>query len=311
MQKRFKKLLLTLSALIFSLSSQAEGTARPDLNQSYYGGKSEGWFWYQDPVEKKQTDKKPPEKKKDEPKKDDSFSVSWLKKNLPVLMEKALDNPTKDNVAAYLFAQRVAMDKAQKFEEKAMQVAATDPVLDENNRAPMSSYGREAFMNMNYRAKEESLKYLAHNVGGLFVFIDSTCSYCRAQAPSINDIANNYGFNIKYISIDGKGIPEVSRFVKDNGISKKLNIKIWPTTVMAVPPNNFYVLSQGIMTTEDLKERILLAATSNKLLPERLMKGVQPWDKGVLTSDDLKDGASAGDPASFADGLRKKIEKRF
>lgn len=82
--------------------------------------KSEGWFFYKDPKElppppspilvppkPADTANKAPDKDQQEP-----FSVSWLRENMPKLLDAAIDNPSKENVEAYMYAQRVAMDKS-------------------------------------------------------------------------------------------------------------------------------------------------------------------------------------------------------
>ena len=66
---------------------------------SFYGHKESGWFWYADP---------PPEP--EEPQADQAatpaggrrasgpapMSVEWLRTNLPVLRDKAIDQPTTE-----------------------------------------------------------------------------------------------------------------------------------------------------------------------------------------------------------------------
>lgn len=51
--------------------------------------------------------KTPPTLKKDQT---EAFSAAWLRENLPRLMDKAIDDPTQENVAAYLYAQRALLE---------------------------------------------------------------------------------------------------------------------------------------------------------------------------------------------------------
>ena len=77
---------------------------------------------------------------------EEPFSAKWLQQNMPKLLERAIDSPNKENVEAYLYAQRVAMDKSQVYAESARRVVASDPFLDENNRVPLSTYAKPSFL---------------------------------------------------------------------------------------------------------------------------------------------------------------------
>jgi conjugal transfer pilus assembly protein TraF len=123
-------------------------------------------------------------------------------------------------------------------------------------------------------------------------------------------MAKKYGFSVKYISMDGKGLPEVQSFVNDNGISKTINLKLTPTTVLAIPPKDFVVVSQGVMSQDDLKHKILQAALMKKALPAEMEASVNPWDRGVLTAEDLKHGAT-DDPEALSAYIRKQLEAHY
>lgn len=274
-----------------------------------------GWFWYdhQKDEASEVLQKQPPatankpEKKYDEKK---PMSAAWLREMLPKLQERAIDNPTPENLSAYFYATRVWMDKSQRFSEAGQQFVYSEPMLDENNRVPLSAYGKNEFMGKEFKSKENALKYLAKNKGGLFVFFDSKCDFCKAQVSILNQMQAAYGFNIKYISMDGKGLPGIKEFVPDNGHAKMLGLKVFPTTVFAIPPSTYLVVSQGMMAKDQLGERILTAASSNKLLPSDMEKDVNPWDRGVLTVDDMQDGAS-DNPEEFVKYVKEKLKDRY
>ncbi|WP_297500842.1 conjugal transfer protein TraF [Ferrovum sp.] len=283
-------------------------------SSGFYSGKEDGWFWYKDPVQKsaKKTEPKPEQKATAAPPKNDAMSVTWLRKKLPELLDAAIDNPTHENVAAYLAAQRVVLDKAQRFQEEAQMVSLTEPLLDQTSRVPVTGYTKNAFMDTNYKAKEEAIKYLATNTGGLFVFVESTCQYCKAQALQANALARSYGFDLRYITVDGKGFSEVGNqpLVADNGIAQKLGIKIFPTTVFVAPPSSYLIVSQGMMSQADLKDRILMAAEHEHLLPQGLEPQVNPWDRGVLNTADTQHGAT-DDPAQLLKNVKEKLEPHY
>lgn len=299
--------LILLIVALTSLHAFAD-----DEDSNSQGHPDHGWFWYEEPpVEvKKPPEQKPAAKTTNQADSKKPMSVEWLRKMLPILQERAVDNPTRENLAAYFYAQRVEMDKAQRFAEAATTYIASNPVLDENNRVPLSSYGHSAFMDAQYVAKKNALEYLSKNIGGIFFFFESTCDFCKTQVPIINSLKKTYGFEVTYISMDGKGLPGIDKWVRDNGHSKLLKLKVYPTTVFVVPPKTYIIVSQGIMAKDQLEDHILTAATSNDLLPENMAKGVNPFDNAVLTTKDMSDGAS-NNPSEIANTIDKKLMNRY
>jgi conjugal transfer pilus assembly protein TraF len=64
------------------------------------------------------------------------LSTAWFRKNLEKYRDRAIDDPSAENVAAYYYLQRVMMDKAHRFTDVAREVVMSDPFLDENQRRP-------------------------------------------------------------------------------------------------------------------------------------------------------------------------------
>lgn len=300
---------------LFTVADQAAaGTAQTTVVKPFYHGKEDGWFWYKDPKDAPPKPKEPPPvvpapTASSSPKRTEPFSVDWLRKNLPVLLERAIDAPTKDNVEAYLYAQRIAMDKSQEYAVKARSVVASDPFLDENNRVPLSTFAKRSFLRDIDRQSEVAMKELATK-GGLWVFVDSRCHFCADQVSQVEALRKKYGFLVKYISVDGAPVPGVPEWVKDNGHVKMLRLKITPSVVFAVPPKDYLVISQGLMAHSQMADRLLLAAEDRKLLPETMFARTNPYSRGVLSPADVADGAS-DDPKDWVTRLKEKLGNRY
>lgn len=306
-----KLFLLSMVACFLPAAAQEDtGTGR------FFDRKSEGWYWYIDPRDLPQEEKAPtvapppvPVQSNSKAAKKEPFSVEWLRENMPKLLDAAVNNPTKENVEAYYYAQRVAMDKSQRYAEQARQVVANDPFLDENNRVPIASYTKPFFLRETQEGKDNALKHIA-KVGGLWVFFDSKCKFCQPQANSVVELSKKYGIITNFISMDGKGLPNIPQFSRDKGHAKQLKLKITPTTVLVVPPNNFYIVSQGMMAQDQLGDRILLAADSNSLLPKDISAKLNAYDRGVLTNDDTQEGRS-DDPKQWVQHLKDRLQSRY
>lgn len=295
--------------------------------------KAEGYFWYDDPVDPPPPKKGKPVAKKEEPKKEEpkkeeqpksvavevkgppAFSVKWVQENIERLREVAIDNPTDANVAAYLYAQRVMMDKAEGFATAVQRVAKTDPVLDENNRFPVASAMRMAALTRVEKKKEEALKSLSA-LGGIFYFFDSKCHFCITQKPVVEHVAKNYGFTVKYVSVDGGQIEGITNALRDNGQARALELKVFPSLVYAIPSQNkWVVLSQGLLSGDAIDARLLLAGETQGLLSKDMLGEIDPLRKGLLTAEDLKAQKDldemAKDPEKWVKFLRKTIADKY
>ena len=315
---------LALFCLLLLSSSAFARLECPKKSDNFWRGHAEGWFWHQDCVEVPDPPPEPEKKPevvvvvpsaKDKPKEaiDPSkipYSVAWLRKQMPILIERAMDNPTKENVAAYYYVQRVLMDKSQNFAEKAREVTSTDPLLDETNRIPLSTLGAGLFGRLELKAHSEAMKYLSQK-GAIWLFYSSTCDYCSAQIRTVKEMSKKYGFITHFIAVDGKSLPGIEdEFIKDTGQAKALRLTITPTTIFAVPPKEIMIVSQGLMSTEALEDRIIIAANAQKVIPPEMVKDLNRQDRGVLSPEDMKGGAT-DDPVELINNLRKKLEGKY
>ncbi|MFT0546941.1 conjugal transfer protein TraF [Allopusillimonas ginsengisoli] len=316
--------LIVSASLVNAAQERSAGgineTAAATTGPFFYGG-SEGWFWYEDPPlpeeEKEEKLEEPPQSlapadKAEEPeqkKGPEPFSVQWLRQNMPILLDRAINDPTKENVEAYEYAKRVLLDRAQRYAEQTRDVVANDPLLDENNRVPLSTFAKKEFLANRKDGLADALKYLS-GVAGIWMFFDSTCSFCHLQASQIMDLAKDYKFHTRFISMNGQGMPMLPEWYVDAGHAKALGLTMTPTTVLVVPPDKYYIISQGAMARDQLEERILVAADSNGLLPEDKRAGTRAFDKGVLRSEDLE-GFESDDPKVWVQRLKEKLKGRY
>lgn len=322
-----RNLSIQLVAAALMVSTGAPHAFAANSESAFYINKEEGWFWYKDPKELKpkeppqpqppapqpqqQEEKKAAEAKSDRPA---VFSVQWLRENLDKLRDKAMDDPTPENVRNYYYAQRVMMDKADNFAKMSQQVAMTDPYLDENNNFPFATAAKNSLLKMQSKAKKDALHDLAGKAG-IWFFFDGKCSYCEMQVHVVEHLAKDYGFPVMGISLDGQPVKGwKAPFRKDAGQFSSLGLTITPTLVLAVPPKKFLILSQGILSEDAADERILTAAAAEKLLPEELQKEIDVFSKGVLATEDMNSEEAkrlaTEDEGAWVKYLRERIGKR-
>jgi conjugal transfer pilus assembly protein TraF len=252
---------------------------------------------------------------------DQKVNVKWLQENYKLLEERAIDDPTDENVAAYLYVRRIAMDKSQRFSEKVSEVTNTDPLLNENNRIPYASAGAQAIRSASRSAQEQATRELAAT-GGLVVFVDGSCRFCAMQMPIVNALRAQYGMEALVVSLDGKRPRGYEGpLVKDNGLYRKLDLKLTPSVVYVHRPhaykngkdeNQYRVIAQGFYAQDELVKQIAFAGHTTRLLSPETMRDLAVWDRGVAATEDL--GAlqlNANDPAAIKRKLQPLLQKQY
>lgn len=257
-----------------------------------------------------------------QPKKEDrKVDVKWLQENYKLLEERAIDDPTDENVAAYLYVRRIAMDKSQRFSEKVSEVTNTDPLLNENNRIPYASAGAQSIRSANRLAQEQATRELA-TAGGLVVFVDGSCRFCAMQMPIVSALRTQYGMEALVVSLDGKRPRGYSGpLVRDNGLYRKLDLKLTPSVVYVHRPrayqdgkdnNQYRVIAQGFYAQDELVKQIAFAGHTTKLLSSQTMRDLAVWNRGVASTEDLGGlELNGNDPAAIKRKLQPLLQKQY
>ncbi len=336
-----------LYAALTEQRQQAIGNQPPtQYSENFYDRRSEGWYWYEDPeAKKKQKPVQPPVvvQQPVQPKKVDIYnpttntinepivvqaapaqpkplSTEWLKVNMPKALQAAMDNPTDENgrpskeVQTYMYMQRIALDRSQNFSKAASTVTQLDPFLDETNRVPVDTASNRVFVAAAEHDKKMILKYLAQTTG-LWFFYDTSCSFCSSQYEFLKDFKVDNNFKIFNISMDGKRLPKMGNdeiILPDKGQAVNLRLRITPSIVLLAPPNNFYVVSQGLITQSSLESKILLVAEQQNLLPKHLKDKLDPYSKGIITPQQMNrmqevEKELNDDPTKIVDYIKKVV----
>jgi conjugal transfer pilus assembly protein TraF len=298
--------LIKAVGLVLLLSLGTSGASLGEQKRDgFYEGKEEGWFWREavpesmtaeSPVDLTESpvelmDELPPPAELIAPR---PLSPEWMRAKLPEYRDRALENPTPENVRAYFYLQRHAMNMAERFALMAQRVVLSDPTLDENTRRPISTYGGHVFDEV---ARENTLRVAAKiaSMAGVWYFYKSDCPYCRAQNPVLERLQRRIGLAVLPIALDERAMPEAAfaRFVPNRGHAQQLGVTQTPTLYLVRKPNEFVLLSEGLVTDDGLLERIVYAGhdagwiTDDEFNSTRATKPTGPMVNAVDVSDEL------------------------
>ena len=323
---RCQCLCITLASLMFAASAFGQN----DEPDGYYDDKARGWFW-KEPIPEPLTEEiiEPielvplgqstplgPEEELDqfiaphpETEGPRPFSPAWLREKLPEYRDKALADPSPENVRTYYYVQRYSMDMAERFALQAQKVVLADPILDENNRRPLSDFGAQVF---DQRAREATARVVKKisSMAGIWYFYHSECPYCEAQNPILLNLQRKLDLAVLPISLDGRPMaePKFANFVPNRGHAQELNVQATPTIYMVRPPGDFVLLSEGLVAENSLEQRMILGAHEAGWITDAELNSTKPVnpiqiqaDLGELPEDVLKD------PEQLVEILRNKI----
>ncbi|KAA0584746.1 conjugal transfer protein TraF (plasmid) [Azospirillum oryzae] len=318
---------LLAGSIAFSASAQQQ--AQP---AGFFGDRERGWFWYEvqpEPDEESLPPKPepppppaaavpppppPPAPPPEQPRTPDppSFgSAAWLRENLPKYRDRALDEPSAENVRAYYVIQRLAMDKASAFTDMAQRVVVGDPLLDETGRRPTATFAANEMNAVAGEATDAELKEIAEKAG-IWFFFRSDCVYCDKQAPVLEMLERAYGFQITAISLDGKPLPggQFPRFRADSGQAAKVGVERTPTLVLVRPPDGIQTIARGVLSLQELRRRILTGALNAGWIDQKAFDKTRAVDNGPMLPAKLDIPPEiASDPALLVNHLRSMVRQ--
>jgi len=310
--RREAAMRLTFFAVVIAVSAVAVSVS---AESRFYDRAAEGWFWYRDPPEPEAAPVAPPSA---EPSPQPTaappapFSSAWLKSAIPQYLDRALDNPTADNVRAVLYLQRIAVDKATLYSELSQQVTVGDPYLDTEFERPLSTFAVQDVDRAAAAAQTALLRHLGDSIGVLW-FYRSDCAFCERQAPVIEALGRSTGLAVMTVSLDGLPMPSgafAQSFVVDRGQAARLGVQSTPAIFVMKPPDEVELVSQGMMQLSDLRERILLVARRRGWISDEAWEATRPVRRTtVAVAPEEIDPAVVADPAALVAHLRARMAR--
>lgn len=174
-----------------------------------------GWYYYDDPKpESVQIESKLPAKYK-------SYSEfnEAVKREFEEIQNRAIYNPTPENIQAYNEALRAISNNAVRFG----MLSVTQNWQDPNAGISMSA-ANGAGLQLDLNKQREQIADIVKRYA-IFYFIDKDCKYCSVEANELKRMEYTYNITVRIISMDGSNLQQYPNPTLDNGISKKLGVK--------------------------------------------------------------------------------------
>lgn len=224
-----------------------------------------GWNFYCDP-EKPEPEEPPAEAKPAPPPpavpapRSYTEQIEDYRKELDEKKNRAILEPTPENVQSYMEAQQQMSRMASAFTDQWQRVLFRTPELDINTRFPISQMGGAVYQDQMRVARETSLQEAAANLGFMVVVEDAAqCGLCTPQLEVIARMQASFGIEPMVVTVDGSFHPLFPDAVVDTGQLKKLGLAKKPRPFVAlVEPKSGIVepLGGGLLTEDVILERV-------------------------------------------------------
>ena len=255
-----------------------------------------GFFFYQDPAPRVAVPAAPPPAPKPPPAEARTetpqaplareepiptvITTAWIRGHLQDYMDRAIDDPTPNNVQAFLALQQIAMAKSTQFAKATNALTIGNPLFDYNFVRPSNTMGGHALDEQAQINRKAVLSKLGQTVG-IWYFFRSDCPYCAKQGPVLQEFIGRSGVHVLPISLDGGPPPsgEFGGYVKDRGQAAGISpaVEATPSLYLAKPATGeTAAISQGLLSLDQLEERVITAAHTAKFITDQEYASCQP-----------------------------------
>ena len=243
-------------------------------DDSPWQGDERAFHYYPDPKKAPARPRKPAAKPKTLV---EITSVEEFRKELDRLRDVAIMSPSEQNIQAYLYGNKLMMDRASLFTDQWRRVVWKTPDLEFNQHYPQANAATLEAKRLADARRGKDLATIGKTYSLLY-FFRSDCPLCKIQAPALSMFAKEYGIEVQGISMDGiipPDLPLPSPRI-DNGISYFVTAGEGVNTVPALflvshDRKQVDPLGVGVIAVEEIAERIRVVRTTT--LGEDYMKG--------------------------------------
>ena len=221
----------------------------------YYDDHATGWHWYDDPIDVTDNPKIP---LTTTPATSDPVEqMKNFRMTLTRSLDKAILNPTTENIVNYITLQNQLSAQSTRFAEQWQKVLLLSPELNYSLAHPTNQLATHIYADEHRKKEDEAIATLAHQ-SGLFFFYRSTCPYCQRFAPIVKTFSESNHLVVIPITTDGLSLPEFPHSYPDQGQAKTFQVKVEPS-LFAVNPytKKAYPIAYGLISESELRQRIL------------------------------------------------------
>lgn len=165
-----------------------------------------GWYYYEDPQQESVTIQQPQYHNYRE------YNEA-VKQAFEEIQDRAIYNPTPENVQAYNQALRTISNNAVRFGMLSVTQNWQDP-----NAGLSTTAANGAGLQLDLDKQRQQISQIIKRYA-IFYFIDKNCKYCSVEANELKRLEYTYNVTVRVVSMDGSTLPQYPNPVMDKGMS--------------------------------------------------------------------------------------------
>ena len=176
------------------------------------------------------------------------------------LKARAILNPTRENVVAYVRFQRSQLDRASLFGDVWQRALWQTPDLDYTLERPVGTVAKQEWLDARKVERDRALGRLGQRYG-LFYFFAQSCGACRVMSPIVKAVADTHHWTVRAISTDGGPSETFPRYTVETNQRTLMGLteKTTPALVLFDSETRTPIpIGYGIIAADELAERIFL-----------------------------------------------------
>ncbi|WON75532.1 type-F conjugative transfer system pilin assembly protein TraF [Serratia sp. UGAL515B_01] len=243
---------------VFPLVASAGDNAK--ANNGYDYNPAVGWYWYNTP--KPQEEK--PERQTPPPPANATETMSRLHAKRLELINKALINPTEENIRRYVAFQKMLVNQVSQFSSGWEKVLLNNPELDYNLKHPVYNGASPIEYTKERQLRAKAIDYINQRYG-VFFFYRGNEPLDNRLGNVVREFSEQYGIPFIPVTVDGRINPDLPQTRTDAGQAERMNITHFPAIFLVEPARQTYKpLAYGFITQDDLARRVLNVVTDFK-----------------------------------------------
>jgi conjugal transfer pilus assembly protein TraF len=176
------------------------------------------------------------------------------------LKAKAIIEPTRANVTAYIRFQREQLDRASLFSDVWQRAIWQDPELDYTLQRPVSTLGKMQWQDARSAERNAAMASLGKRYG-LFYFFAQSCGACEVMSPIVQSVAATWSITVRAISTDGGPSRHFPNYTVETNQRARMGLepKVTPAVVLWDAAKGRPIpIGYGVMSADELQDRIYL-----------------------------------------------------
>ncbi|WP_422342849.1 conjugal transfer protein TraF [Parasphingorhabdus sp.] len=229
--------------------------ANTSADELYCEKRKLGYWFYCTKPKRPEVEVLPPE-----PQASASEQLDAVTKELRELKAKAILQPTRENVIAYIRFQREQLDRASLFSDVWQRAIWQQPDLDYTLQRPVSTLAKRQWQDSRNEARDSVMANLGKRYG-LFYFFAQSCGACEVMSPIVKSVSSRWKLTLRAVSTDGGPSRHFPKYTVETGQRTKMGLepKITPALVLWDALKNRPIpIGYGILSADELQDRIYL-----------------------------------------------------